>query len=222
MSYTRFEFPRIDVTIDVDGTKLESSFSLEGYANASYQEVSGKVTGGYCYVMASFNSAICREGDITLEGKPHHIVLLDFNSNGRFDDQSKVSAEIHLASGQLYPEVGDMLLIDPKVGGTSLDSPYDPTASDYRCYVSDMIPVDGRWYDLKVSPAGDKLTLTRSTAPMGSVTNKNAAFRALIYSDGKGFLKICGPRTHRFPCPRASGSCCLTRSRRRTRPKSRL
>ena len=108
MSYTRFEFPRIDVTIDVDGAKLDYSFHLEGYAYSS---------ANYCGVMVSVSSAVCREGDITLEGKRHHIVLLDNNSNGRFDDESKIAENMHMASGQVYPEPGDMLLIDPKVGG---------------------------------------------------------------------------------------------------------
>jgi len=200
MSYLRFEFPQIDVKIDVDGKKLDSSFYLDGYVNASYQEASGKITGGYCTVMASFNSAARREGDITLEGKRHHIVLIDFNSNGRFDDRSKVPDNMHLVSGQFYTEPGDMLLIDPKVGGP-YDSPYDPTASDYRYYVSDMISIDGRWYDLKISPAGDELTLTRTTAPLGSVTNKNEAFRAIIYSNEKGFLKISGVKDKPVPVP---------------------
>ena len=63
-----------------------------------------------------------------------------------------------------------------------------------------MIPIDGRWYDLKISPAGDKLTLTPSTVPLGSVTNRNEAFRALIYGD-KGFLKIRGTKGTPIPVP---------------------
>ena len=192
MSYARFEFPRIDLTIDVEGTKLDYSFHLDGYANSSANS---------CNVMVSVNSAVCREGDITLEGKRHHVVLLDYNSNGRFDDESKISENIHLANGQLYPEPGDMLLIDPKVGRTAFDSPYDPTGSDYRYYVAEMISIDGRWYDLKISPAGDKLTLTPSTVPLGNVTNRNESFRALIYGDGKGFLKIRGTKDKPIPVP---------------------
>jgi hypothetical protein len=182
--YVRFEFPRTDVTIDVEGTKLAYAFDLEGYAYASSNA---------CSVSIRVSSAICREGDITLEGKRHHLVLLDYNSNGRFDDQSKISQDIHLAGGQLYPEQGDMLLIDPKVGGSPFVSPYDPTASDYRYDVAKLIPIDGRWYDLKISPAGDKLTLTRSAVPLGSVTSRNEAFSAVIYGD-QGFLKIRGTK----------------------------
>ncbi len=192
MSYARFDFPRIDLTLDVDGTKLDYSFHLDGYANSS---------ANFCNVGVSVTSAVCREGDITLEGKRHHIVLLDFNSNGRFDDQTKISSNIHLANGQLYPEQGDMLLIDPKAGSAAFDSPYDPAGSDYRYYVGGMISIDGRWYDLKITPGGDKLTLTPSAVPLGNVKNRNESFRALIYSEGKGFIKIRGSKDAPIPIP---------------------
>jgi hypothetical protein len=190
-SYLNFEFPRVDVTIDVEGTKLDYSFSLEGYAYAMANS---------CQVSVSVSSAVRREGDITLAGKRHHLVLLDYNSNGRFDDQSKISENIHLATGQLYPEQGDVLLVDPKLGNAAFDSPYDPTSSDYRYDVAKLIPIDGRWYELKISPAGDKLTLTPSTVPLGNVTNHNEAFRAIIYGD-QGFLKIRGTKDKPIPVP---------------------
>jgi hypothetical protein len=151
--------------------------------------------------MVSANSGVCREGDITLEGKRHHIVLLDYNSNGRFDDEYKISPNVRLASGQLYAEQGDMLLVDPKVGASAADSPYDVTTSDYRFPVTKTIPIDGRWYDVKISPIGDQLTLTPSTAAMGSVKNANEAFRALIYSEDKGFLKISGTKDQAISVP---------------------
>ena len=42
---------------------------------------------------------------------------------------------------------------------------------------------------MKVSPAGDTLTLTPSSAATGNVTNPNGSFCALVYGD-KGWLKI--------------------------------
>ncbi len=191
MSFLQFEFPRIDVTIDVEGSRLDYSFYLDGYV---------QTTSTFCMASIRASSAVCREGDITLQGKRHHLVLLDFNSNGRFDDPIKISENIHVAGGGLYPEQGDMLLIDPQTTTAAFDSPYDPTASDCRYHVSKMIPIDGRWYDLKISPAGDKLTLTPSTVPLGRVTNGNEAFRALIYGD-KGFLKIRGTKGAPIPVP---------------------
>ncbi len=152
-------------------------------------------------MMISFSSAVCREGDITLEGKRHHLVLIDFNSNGRFDDKTKLSENIRLASGQLYAETGDVLLIDPPPGGTAGDSPYDPTTSDFRYYLAEMIQIEGRWYDLKVSPTGDQLTLTRSAVATGNVTNRNDSFVALVYGSDKGFLKIRGTKDKPISMP---------------------
>ena len=42
------------------------------------------------YLVLSFNAATCRAGDVTLNGKKHHVVVLDFNSNGRFDDAARL------------------------------------------------------------------------------------------------------------------------------------
>ena len=89
MSYRRFEFPRIDVAIDVEGTRLDYSFYLKDMRTLC-RELPGPI---------SVTSAVCREGDITLEGKRHHIVLMDFNSNGRFDDKTTIARQIRMASG---------------------------------------------------------------------------------------------------------------------------
>ena len=190
-SYGNFNFPRTDITLDVGGTKVDYSFSLDGYVYSG---------GTNCYVRISFTSAICREGDITLDGKRHHIVVLDNNSNGRFDDVNKISQNVHMASGQLYAEGGDMLLIDPQPGG-GFDSPYDASASEFRYPVAELIEIGGKCYDLTISPAGDKLTLTPSDIPLGSVTNGNDSFRALIYREGKGFFKIRGTKNKPVPVP---------------------
>ena len=78
--------------------------------------------------------------------------------------------------------------------------------------MSKLVGIDGRFYDLKITPAGDKLTLTPSTAPLGSVTNPNDGFRAVIYSDDV-FLE--NPREQGDARPRSrgpSGSCFRTPS----------
>ncbi len=188
-TYSQFHFPQVDVTIDASGTKLAYSFLLSGYGYAAAE---------YSYTNVWLNAAVCREGYITLAGKKHHVILLDFNSNGRFDDEIKVSGRIRLPSGVLYPEQGDMLLVDPDP--TELDSPYDVTSSTIRHYVSKMIQIDDRFYDVKISPAGDKLTLTPSRVAMGSVTNPSDSFRAVIYGE-RGFLTIHGTNGAPVPVP---------------------
>ena len=61
--------------------------------------------------------------------------------------------------------------------------PTTPRPATPAIEVSKLIEIDGRFYDLKISPAGDKLSLDRTTTPLGNVTNPNDGFRAVIYSD---------------------------------------
>ena len=98
-----------------------------------------------------------------------------------------------MAGGALYPEQGDMLLIDPNQGATGYASPYEASSNSYQHYVSKMVDIDGRYYNLKISPAGDKLTLDPATVPLGKITNPNSHFTAVIYSDD-AFLKISGEK----------------------------
>jgi hypothetical protein len=187
--YATFQFPRVDITIDDEGTKMEYCFFLQG------QSV---IQPDFSYVMARFSAAAYREGDITLDGKKRHIVLIDFNSNGRFGDEIKINPNMHAGNGQVYPEQGDMLLIDPTA--SNVGSPYDVTTSDNRHYVSKLINIDGKYYDMTISPAGDKLTLDPCSTALGSVKNPNGGFRAVIYGD-LGFLKIRGAKDAAIPVP---------------------
>jgi hypothetical protein len=183
-SYARFQFPRVDLTIDVDGTPVDFAFLLSGYVNSS-RDLS--------YAGVQFNSAAYREGDITLDGKMRHVVLIDNNSNGRFDDENKISKNITRSGGALYPEQGDMLMIDPNQGATGYASPYEASSNSYQHYVSKMVDIDGRYYNLKISPAGDKLTLDPASVALGKITNPNGHFNAVIYNDD-AFLKIIGDK----------------------------
>jgi hypothetical protein len=183
-SYAQFQFPRVDVTIDVDGTSVDYAFFLTGYVNAQRD---------FSFAIVQINSAAYREGDLTLDGKKRHVVLIDNNSNGRFDDENKISKTIMRSGGALYPEQGDMLLVDPNQGATGYTSPYDATANSYQHYVSKMVDIDGRYYNLKISPAGDKLTLDPASVSLGKITNPNSHFNAVIYNDS-AFLKIVGEK----------------------------
>ena len=190
-SYCQFQFPRVDVTIDVEGTKLDYSFFLRGNAVASPS---------FSYTSISLNAAVYREGEITLEGKKRHVVLIDYNSNGRFDDETKIRGDVRYPNGQVYAEQGDMLLVDPDPSNPGIESPYDITSGKSRYFVSKLANIDGRYYDVKITPAGDQLTLTPSPVALGNVTNPNDGYRAVIYGD-KGFLKISGNKGTSTPVP---------------------
>jgi hypothetical protein len=185
MSRTFFRFPRVDLTVDNDGTKSDYSFFMSGQSMVQPQ---------FSYLSVSLNAAAYREGDVTLDGKKHRVVLIDFNSNGRFGDEMRLVDAQTMQGGKIvsrkYPQQGDMLLVDPTPGH---DAPYDVTESDCRNYVSKMVAVDGRFYNVKMSPSGDSLTLDASPAGLGKMSNPNGPFQAIIYGDA-GFLKIRGDK----------------------------
>jgi hypothetical protein len=180
-NYAAFEFPRVDVTIDVDGVPVDYAFFLGGYVNVSQD---------FSYAGVSLTAGAYREGDIVLEGKKRHVVVLDFNSNGRFADEIALHSEIRTSTGQVYFSEGDKLLLDPAEHNEGYVSSYDVTTGPCQHPVSKLILIDDRYYDLEISPAGDRLTLTPATVPLGSVTNPNDGFCALLYSD-RGTVKIC-------------------------------
>jgi hypothetical protein len=185
------QFPVVEVKLDVAEAPVDYAFSLVGHSNAS---------ANFSFLQLQISPAVYRSGDITLNGKSHHIDLIDFNSNGRFDDEIKISENIHFANGQVYPEQGDMLLIDFDPKNPTADSPYDVTSSDKRQHVSKLVQLDDQFYDLKISPAGDHLSLTPSTLPLGNITNPNKNYRALIYG-AHGFVRISDAEGKPVPVP---------------------
>ncbi len=178
-NYFATSFGRIDVPIEVDSTKLDYAFTLSATAHS---------TGDQAYLSGSVNSAAYREGEITLDGKKHRLVLLDFNSNGRFDDEPEINTSARMSDGQIYVTQGDRLYIDPDLNNVSRN-PYGP-ATDKDLYdISKLIQLDDRFYELTVAPAGDKLSLEPSATAVGYVSNPNESFRAVVYGE-KGFMKV--------------------------------
>lgn len=179
LNYSSTTFPRIDVLTEIDSTKLDYAFTLTATASGS---------GTYGYVSGSLNSAVYREGQITLAGKKRRIVLIDFNSNGRFDDEPRINTSMRTPDGKVWATQGDRFYVDPDLNAASRN-PYDVSSSNDLFEVSELVNLDGRFYDLTVSPAGDKLTLDPSNVAVGHVSNPNPKFRAVVYGD-QGFVKI--------------------------------
>jgi hypothetical protein len=194
-NYSRAQFPAVTVALAVDGTKYDYTFT----SYVTYQAMDDRM--GYAY--ASFNSATYRDGEITLEGKKRRVVLIDFNSNGRFDDAIKLRDDVRGRDNEVYPTYGDVLMFDPQASTGVYLNPYDATSSGNRYNVSKLVDVDGKFYDLAISPAGDKLSLTPATPSLGFVTNPNEGFSAVVYGD-KGFLKIRGGKGKPVALPEGS------------------
>ncbi len=192
MNYAQARFPVVAVPLEADGTKYEYAFNV----NVTYQAMDERMG----YASASFSAAAYREGEITLEGKKRRVALVDFNSNGRFDDAMTIRDDVRGRVGEVYPQYGDILLLDPQANLPVYLNPYDVTSSGNRYNVSKLVSIDGKFYDLAISPAGEKLSLKPVTPSIGYVTNPNEGFTAVVYSD-KGFMRISGGKSKPAPLP---------------------
>jgi len=188
--YASFSFPRVDLTVEAEGTQIDYAFVISGYAHSQY--LNNKQL--YQYVSASLNAAAYRDGEITLDGKRFRIVVTDFNSNGRFDDLSVLDDN----AGGVYLRPGDMIYVDPQPQKGVYG--YDPTTSDESQHLTKTIKIGERFYSLQITPAGDTLTLEPSSLALGHVRNPNQGYRALVYGD-QGVLKISGDAEGRALLP---------------------
>jgi hypothetical protein len=185
--YSVCAFPRVNVTLNVGGAKIDYAFFLTAYVQSS---------GEFKYATFSLNSAAYREGEVVLDGKRHTVILLDHNSNGLFNDEVKIVGQAS-EGGRIYSRPGDSLLIDFDLKTPRKNLPYTLLMGDEVNYVSKSLCVNGRFYQLKVSPSGDKITLSKASAPVGYVTSLHDGFNATLYGGEElGFLKVvCGKST---------------------------
>jgi len=177
------QFPAVDLAIEVAGKKADYRFflSVVSYVSGSYGRVNVSLTPGMYY-----------EGEIELDGRRQRVVLVDYNSNGRFDDVTKVIEARMSASGPLryYPQRGDVLFLDPKpVRDTS--AIWDATGLDFRHNIEKLICLSDRYYALKVAPAGDELSIEPADVATGYVTNPNHDYSVIIHGE-LGLLRISG------------------------------
>jgi hypothetical protein len=187
--YSTCQFPRIDLPIEAEGTTFDYSF---------YFSVMAIRQRGFSYAYASLNAAAYREGQITIDGKPHTIVLVDNNSNGRFDDELKLREGGRASRGVLSTTEADVLMLDP--AATPAYVRFDLTSNDVRQQLSRLLEIDGRFYRVKVTPAGDRLTLTPWDAAVGYVKNPAWRFRAVVWGD-EGALKVRSDEGKPVPLP---------------------
>lgn len=180
-------FPRVHVTLEVDGTKMDDAFYIRSGARGPNEE---KIRS----VWASFSSALYREGELTLAGERRRVVLLDYNCNGRFDDA--FSPYVSEYYGTAHANICDRLLIESKPHGPQSNRGFELEER----YVSKLVEIDGRYYRPEISTTGDILTLEPLSLPIGHVTNPNEHFIALVHNDGK-ILKIRGGKSERLPLP---------------------
>jgi hypothetical protein len=178
------QFPRVDVSLG-DSSSPDYSFLLGTLCRSAL---------GEAYASVSIYSAAIREGYITQGRRKTHLVLVDHNSNGRFNDPISLRSNM----GRLRPESGDLLLINPDTRDTLAG---DATAGRDRCFVSKTVCIGKDFYQLEVSPSGDTLKLTPTELALGYVNNPSPAYRAMVYSDTYGAMMIGGMKDQKIPLP---------------------
>ncbi len=177
--YFILDFPRVDLTIDVDGKKLDYSFILSVSIDLSEKSET---------ISVSLSPAVYLRGEIELEGEKQKIAVFDYNSNGRFDDLLTLSEKTAGEKDALEPAYGDMLIIAPEQTANAGISVHVPAAEE-RQYLARLTPFKDKYYEVKVSPTGDELTWTSSTAPCGQITSPHAPCQVEIISD-LGLLQL--------------------------------
>ncbi len=144
------QFPRVNVTLDVGGQPVEYAFLLSVLCTEA---------GDNSYATVSLYSAVAREGYMVQGKRRLKVLLVDRNSNGRFDDVVSVQPGGNVAEG-------DLLLINP--------NPKKPPAGDGgagpdRNLVGKVLYVGKSFYRMAVTPDGSKLQLTPMKLSLGNV-----------------------------------------------------
>ena len=214
--YSRYEFPRVDLRIDAEGTKVDYAFLFSAYSqvvdarrggmflwsaglpqltgrNESKEPEKPEESKKAVLAWARLTAAAYREGEVTVDGKSHRVALVDCNSNGRFDDAVTVRKS---SSGRASVRHGDIVLVDADPKGelppSQVDSPGSPVAK--------LLAIGGGFYEMEVAPGGDKLTLSPSPVPHGHVTVSSDGFQGTVYGDA-GVMEIKGDKSESVPVP---------------------
>lgn len=182
------EFPRVDLAIDVDGKKFDYSF---------FFEVRGWGRGANQYVWASLKPAVYRQGMLTLGKKKWRIVVLDHNSNGRFNDAISLPKDVRGSKNELTPDYGDMLLIEPQ---NAAKTDGELRNNYYQQYLAKLTIIEDKYYNVKVSPLGDELTWTPSSIPRGQITSPHAPCSVQLIGElGQISLNLDGSKPATVP-----------------------
>jgi hypothetical protein len=179
------QFPRVDITLDVEGKTFDYAFLLSAICRKSATEA---------YATVSLYSAAVREGCLVQGTKHTKLLLLDRNSNGRFDDTISLGA-------RGAPAEGDLLLINPNPKNNLSD---DATMGRDRNFVGKVVCLDKNFYRMEVSPAGDHVKLTPTELALGKVTNPSPIYRAVLFCEDYGVLMIGGLKDQKIPLPEGS------------------
>ncbi|MBN2218545.1 MAG: hypothetical protein JW719_14310 [Pirellulales bacterium] len=175
-------FRDIKVPLELGGVEVDHLMSME---------VRHSESPAMAYTYVRLTSAAVREGQIEQEGKKVRFLLVDHNSNGRFDDL----VAVRNFRSRLYVAVGDVFLVNP-----SAKKARAAAAPDYY-FVNRSVCLGNHFYKIEISPSGDRMKLEPVELSIGYVTHSSPAYRAVVYSDEQGVLMIGGARGQKVALP---------------------
>lgn len=180
--FSQTEFPSVDITLNVDGNRVEYAFFMTALWHKSANDA---------FTCVSLYPAVAREGTLTEGAKRTRLWLIDRNSNGRFNDATSIRT-----SGELIE--GDVFLVHPNVRKMISSN---MTAGFDRQYVGRTACFGRNVCQTEVSPAGDLVAITPKEVEYGEVRNAAANFRAVLFSEDYGVFWIGGARGRKISVP---------------------
>jgi hypothetical protein len=181
---SKSQFPRVDMKLDGKDGEQEYSFNLS---------VECHVGGNQQMAIALLYTAAMREGYATQGGRKIHLILLDQNSNGRFDDLLSVQHN----GNQPSLNQGDLLLINPNLKNLKANA----AQSNDRYFLNRTICLCKKFFHLDVSPSGDSVKLEPIDLALGNVQNSSPSYIAWLTSDEYGVMMIQGTKGQKLPMP---------------------
>ena len=185
--------------VEKDGQKFDVPCSFSVYTNTGNQitrtpdgkEQKIKIH----YTGASFYTSCFCEGEVKLNDKEYRVFLIDYNNNGVFNDTSELY-EVNRYRGpndlvkENYVQSGDILYVVPAdlEGRPRFAYPSRPGGKGEvnPLSVGSLIgSIDGQFWNMEVTPLGDKLTLTPSTESLGYVENPGKQFTLSAFNKDK-------------------------------------
>ena len=136
------------------------------------------------YVWATLSAAVYRQGTVVVDGKKRKIAVLDYNSNGRFDNLVSMPANVTGADNELVAVYGDAVLIESPdgaagtAGGRWVGRLWAPPGQAIS-YLSGVTILDGKYYNVKVSATGDELTWPPPRWPAGKSPARTPRARSI-------------------------------------------
>jgi hypothetical protein len=147
----RFALPASDRRNQASIT-VPVTIETEAGPSSQYFKVYAQVRDKYAYIR--YSSAGYYIAQVKFGDKSHRVVLLDYNSNGRYDDKTVGNRR------------GDRILIDYNDDG-KFENQYQREGE--VAYINKYLYVDGVYYGLQVAPNGSSLTLTQPEVQLGKL-----------------------------------------------------